>query len=301
MIDYTTYPHIMDAILGFASHAVLLTFRATSTEYCDRADALLTKHLVLRHERPIVNSVLGRHPTSFASHNQPMYLWDNGWLHNGYARPRLIDHRGPSSLRLHGWLRELIRAATIRVTYPVLPTFGAFPANYVLFTCTPHLAPTYDHPPDGWALDGFTGRLVLNLCPSSSYFDKDLLPSTSARPIAELVVIFPACRACLGAGGVPVTTVLRSLLRKLVLYARTPSFSPIKTTFVNVESLRGLLLAKDFFGAMTDRSPVKLPEIVEVLMGGGAAECEYLSLEEYEARVGWEQFRIETDPEFVLR
>ncbi len=157
----------------------------------------------------------------------------------------------------------------------------------MLFTCTRYPVRADDSSPYGWAQDDFSGRLVLNLCSSNSHFGRDLLPSAlRADPIPELVVIFPARGRCLGFRGVPAIAVLRSLLHKLVWYPRTPSFSPIKTMFVNAESVHGMLLAKDFGGATSDTSPVTLREIVEVLLRCGAVECEHLSLEEYEARVG---------------
>jgi len=50
MIDHSAFPHILDAVIGFASHAALLRLRATSRSVKRKADGQIVYHIIVTDE-----------------------------------------------------------------------------------------------------------------------------------------------------------------------------------------------------------------------------------------------------------
>jgi hypothetical protein len=235
--------------------------------------------------------------------------WDTQWRSSKTApsRPRVIDNIGTGRLNLARWHRRIIRV--FRTFYPSFPVFDTYPSTYVVFGCRPdHMCPETGDP-QYWAFQtDQIHKLVLNICGSTRYRTPEIAPGALVYPVKELVIVF-SCFHEPDHGPDPASTcsasdVFRYLIDRLGNYLNLHT-EPIKVIFVNDASISMCLY--DDYWPMSEDWDTPVPLAVEKSLGAewiaslaqsGMLSLEYLSLAEYEAKVGREQFLVETHPHY---
>lgn len=329
ILDYTAYPHLVDAILSYLPHNALLALRGTSSAFRAHIDALLSLHIILLDQFPPLRSAYGRHP-AMLRRRQPSpgspstTVWPGRypWSNFDTTNVRVIDFVGFNLTSVVEDLPERLgNVETVRMwgsPCPYLTTIVQ-PEEYIIFPKDPLLqSQAHQSPPRPGPCNPNLRRVVLNLFsapigPSFAYIEELFKHSN----LMEVVVRFPTRRVDLvdKTFSSPSMELVPRAVRIIELALRAwKTFQRLVTiTLVNPPtapiSLSGNLLFRvdelcswgrdvgvnDLLGLTRALRRHDYPRVME------AEPYELLSIEEYEAKVGREQFLLETDPKYKVR
>ncbi|GMK58088.1 hypothetical protein CspeluHIS016_0501200 [Cutaneotrichosporon spelunceum] len=323
VIDHSYYPDIMDNIIAATVHRTLILLRATCRTYRDRVDARLSRHLTLsvdKHSRLDVRTSSGlRHP--FLGHTSLEMLTSNAHL----PSIDVVDVSANSLQPEHTTIiSSLVSRAPIVRTWPdcgVATSDLQAAHTRVTFGWNFHPTPTRSLDPRPRVI-WTDAASVRHLCPSKQVFVIDLEPSRSpladftgtahdASPVEELVLIFKLDNAdtdCSHICRLKFSHELQLLFDNMLVCWRRGRVPTLQVTIVNVSIVpdrfaRTLIQVDTLVPEATLFASV--PEYLEVLDASVPNPSEesrltFLSLDEYEQKVGTQQFKLETDPTYKL-
>ncbi len=318
VIDHQSYPHLIDLILELGDHGTVLAMRSTSKKCKSRIDVQLSRHMVLAPSDPPFRSVLGTHPAlaGDCSPSGTLWPWPTAVSAEMDAIDLLSSSRFPAAPR--GILRPVdLKTVRLWSESPQLDETALDPGVLVLFSwpssATPGRQPSYPR-------QTFTAsasklrKAVLNLAVADTKLSKPLciVPLLSSSPHLErLVVIFEHARGRALGKTLGTPSVLLQLLNEVARFPRVGR--PLKITFVNDGILApGVFDDEDALRTMGIPAGVlpqtaTLADVTQWFLRchvrappGAASPCECLSLEEYEAEVGSDQYRLETAESYRL-
>ncbi len=289
MIDHQGYPHIIDQILTHASAQLLLSFRATASDYAERCLHLAACHLIV-HGTPTsltIKSARGDLP-HFTGDWKHSRLESNPWLHHCH----LLDIRrrsGPMASELLGPALKNLKVLRILAGYgphhsyslvhytaPVLVMFGRLP-EYDPTTDMFYLWPGSKLPRCRkvvWTVASISSRLPLflgsNVSPYSHQVESATLHFRCCEPTSDPDAMFAHL------GGI-VCDIVEYIISKTV-------------TIVDLDSVwtRSPLAA----GPIENLEERQI-HLLEQL-GYLAARVNFMTGPEYSTAYGAEQYRIET-------
>ncbi|KLT42439.1 hypothetical protein CC85DRAFT_285533 [Cutaneotrichosporon oleaginosum] len=328
-LDHTAFPDIFEAVLQYAPHASLLRLRATCRSLRDRIDRAMAVHLVQlgneRHARTPLGAghQLGRHPAfsplSFRPPPPPPATSKPRFFRREMLPPRVVPRHLEilaavqvvdlvhTITHLVGGLScDLKKAADVQpLQFRAVrmwcgdvrtdPKPSSLPGDRVVFWWPHRLAePSFEEDWSRVNRDYAPGRIVLNLALRIS--EPSLLWQWMSLATELVIILVDRDDPRFGRG-----SVTEGGADFAAWVASYPDHRQLMSvTIVNAEVLPLIENGQVRFPtSAVRRQAVTLETIVK--RSPPIIPFSFLSLDEYRSQVGEEQFRYETDEEFVFR